>query len=316
MFVVEVPPFKSFQTIITANMRDAMLENKLKGSCTALVTPFANGSVDFQALEKLVEWQISQGTHSLLAAGSTGEAFSLSHEEQKNVIETCVKISNGRVPIIAGTSAITTQECISLTQQAKQVGADACLIVAPPYIKPNPKAIHQFYVTIADACELPIILYNNPSRSGVTISNETIIALSQHPLIIGLKDATGDLAKPADLGVHLSKNFAQLSGEDITAPAYLAQGGIGCISVTANIAPKLCAEMQNAWFDGEIEKVHKLRDRLTPLHRAVFMAPSPAPCKYALSQLGFIENELRLPLLPADQNVMQHIDSLLKELNL
>jgi 4-hydroxy-tetrahydrodipicolinate synthase len=270
-----------------------------KGSITALVTPFAAGQFDEGAYRALVDWQIVNGTHGLSPVGTTGESPTLSHEEHKFVVEVCVAEARGRVPILAGAGSNNTKEAIDLARHAEKVGADGVLVVAPYYNKPSQEGLYQHYKAINDAVGIPIIVYNIPPRSVVDISIDTLKRLFELKNIAGVKDATASVARTALQRQALGTDFIQLSGEDMTALAVLAHGGDGCISVTSNVAPRLCADFQNAGMNGDFRAALAIQDRLTPLHAALFVDPNPAGPKYALSLLGKIANELRLPMLPA-----------------
>jgi 4-hydroxy-tetrahydrodipicolinate synthase len=270
-----------------------------KGSITALVTPFAAGQFDEGAYRALVDWQIVNGTHGLSPVGTTGESPTLSHEEHKFVVEVCVAEARGRVPILAGAGSNNTKEAIDLARHAEKVGADGVLVVAPYYNKPSQEGLYQHYKAINDAIGIPIIVYNIPPRSVVDISIDTMKRLFELKNIAGVKDATASVARTALQRQALGADFIQLSGEDMTALAVLAHGGDGCISVTSNVAPRLCADFQNAGMNGDFKAALAIQDRLTPLHAALFVDPNPAGPKYALSLLGKIANELRLPMLPA-----------------
>jgi 4-hydroxy-tetrahydrodipicolinate synthase len=270
-----------------------------KGSITALVTPFAAGQFDEGAYRALVDWQIVNGTHGLSPVGTTGESPTLNHEEHKFVVEVCVAEARGRVPIIAGAGSNNTREAIDLARHAEKVGADGVLVVAPYYNKPSQEGLYQHYKAINDAIGIPIIIYNIPPRSVVDISIDTMKRLFELKNIAGVKDATANVARIALQRQALGTDFIQLSGEDMTALAVLAHGGDGCISVTSNVAPRLCADFQNAGLKGDFKAALVIQDRLTPLHAALFVDPNPAGPKYALSLLGKIANELRLPMLPA-----------------
>ncbi|MBM3513292.1 MAG: 4-hydroxy-tetrahydrodipicolinate synthase [Alphaproteobacteria bacterium] len=269
-----------------------------RGSITALITPFKDGRVDEKGFQDFVAWQIAQGSHGVVPCGTTGESPTLSHAEHMRVVELCVEVAKGKVPVIAGTGSNSTAEAIELTKHAKQAGADAALIVAPYYNKPTQEGIKLHYRAVADAVELPIIVYNVPPRCMVDISIETMTALAKHPNIIGVKDATGDLGRPLRTRLAIGPDFCQLSGEDITDVAFLAQGGAGCISVTANVAPKLCAQLHDAWTLGADDDVARLRDILAPVHDAMFCETSPGPVKYGAHLLGRCRPETRLPLAP------------------
>ncbi len=267
-----------------------------KGSMVALITPFKGGKVDETAFKSLVEWQIEQGTHGLIPCGTTGESPTLSHVEHRRVVEMCIEVAHGRVPILAGTGSNSTAEAIDLTHHAKDAAAAAALVVAPYYNKPTQEGLYLHYKAIQDAVDIPIIVYNIPGRSGVDISVETMARLARLPNIVGVKDATGDLARPLATRLAIGPDFCQLSGEDATAVPFLAGGGQGCISVTANIAPKMCADMQGAWRDGDYQTAMVLQHKLMPLHLAMFSETSPGPVKYAASLMGKCEAELRPPL--------------------
>lgn len=272
-----------------------------KGSFPALLTPFANGGVDETAFQDLVEWQIEQGSHGLVPCGTTGESPTLSHEEDMRVTALCVEVAKGRVPVIAGTGSNSTEEAIKLTRHAKQVGADGALVVTPYYNKPTQEGLYRHYKAIQDAVEIPIVIYNIPGRCVIDMSVETMTRLAALPNVVGVKDATCDLARPAKTRLAIGPDFVQLSGEDATVVPFLAQGGHGCISVTANVAPRLCAELHEAWQAGDIESVQRINDRLMPLHEALFAETSPAPVKYAASLLGKCRNIVRQPLVEVSE---------------
>ncbi|MFN9336455.1 MAG: 4-hydroxy-tetrahydrodipicolinate synthase, partial [Alphaproteobacteria bacterium] len=255
-----------------------------KGSMVALITPMrADGSVDEKAFQELVQWQIAEGTEGLIPVGTTGESPTLSHEEHKRVVEMCVEAAAGRVPVIAGTGSNSTSEAIDFTRHAKKAGADACLVVTPYYNKPTQEGMYLHFKAIADAVDLPMVIYNIPPRSVIDMSVETMARLAKHPNIIGVKDATANLVRPLHTRRACGEDFAQLSGEDHTAVSFLAAGGHGCISVTANVAPRLCAEMHKAWRLGRVDEAIEIQDRLVPLHDALFSETSPGPVKYAAS---------------------------------
>src|SRR5271168_28861 len=266
-------------------MRD--LRERIKGSNPALITPFKNGAVDEAAFRRLISWQIAEGSHGLVPAGTTGESATLSHEEHNRVVEICVDEAKGRVPVIAGAGSNSTVEAIALTRHAKEAGADAVLSVAPYYNRPTQEGLYRHFAAIAEAVDIPIVLYNIPGRSVVEISVETMARLSRVANIIGVKDATANLARPSRERLACAKDFRLLSGEDGTALGYMAHGGHGCISVTANVAPRLCAEFQDACLKGAFDRARELQDKLMPLHDAMFCEPSPAPVKYAVSLLGY-----------------------------
>jgi len=270
-----------------------------KGSLVALITPMrADGSVDEKAYEAFVDWQIKEGTHGVVPVGTTGESPTLSHDEHKRVVEIAVAVAKGRVPVIAGTGSNSTQEAIDFTRHAKKAGADACLVVTPYYNKPTQEGMFLHFSAIADAVDLPMIIYNIPPRSVVDMSVETMARLSKHRNIIGVKDATANLVRPLHTKSACGVDFCQLSGEDHTALAFLASGGVGCISVTANVAPRLCSDMHLAWQDGRFADAMAIQDRLVPLHDALFSETSPGPVKFAASLLGKTSEKCRLPLAP------------------
>lgn len=288
----------------------------IKGSIPALVTPFKDGAVDLGTLKALVEWQIGEGSHGLAPVGTTGESPTLSHEEHEMVIEEVVKAAAGRVPVIAGTGSNNTDEGIRFMRHAESVGADAALVVTPYYNKPTQGGLIAHFKAMHDCCELPIVIYNIPGRSAVDMTPETMGELAKLPRIIGVKDATGDLARVPQQRVTCGTGFIQLSGEDATALGYNAHGGVGCISVTANVAPRLCAQFQEATLAGNYGQALDLLDKLMPLHMAIFAEPGVAGAKYALSRLGKCENELRLPVLPVSAAVASQIDAAMRHAGL
>ena len=268
-----------------------------KGSMPALITPLRDGAFDEDAYRSLIDWHVEQGTDGLVPCGTTGESPTLDHAEHKRVVEVCIEAAAGRVPVIAGTGSNSTSEAIDLTRHAKQVGADAALVVTPYYNKPTQEGLYQHFKAIHDAADIPILIYNVPPRSVVDMTVETMARLARLPNIVGVKDATQDLGRPIRTRLAIGPDFCQMSGEDGTALPFLAAGGHGCISVTANVAPALCAEMQRAWREGDVAKAAGLNDRLMPLHTALFCETSPGPVKYAASLLGKCSPELRLPLV-------------------
>ena len=270
----------------------------LRGSMTALVTPFKDGQLDLDALKSLVEWQIESGTKALVPVGTTGESPTLSHDEHDLVVEEVVKAASGRVPVIAGAGSNNTAESIRLIRHAEKVGAEAALVVTPYYNKPTQEGLYQHFKAVHDAANLPIIIYNIPPRSVVDMSVETMARLAELPRIVGVKDATADLSRVPKQRLACGKDFIQLSGEDATALGYNAHGGRGCISVTANVAPQLCSEMQDATLRGDYETALEITDRLMPLHLAIFAEPGLAGAKHGLSLLGRCSDETRLPILP------------------
>ena len=270
-----------------------------KGSLVALLTPMRpDGSVDEDAFAAFVDWQIRQGTQGIVPVGTTGESPTLNHDEHRRVVEIAVEVAAGRVPVIAGTGSNSTAEAISLTRHAKEAGADAALVVTPYYNKPTQEGLFLHYTAIADAVDLPVIIYNIPPRSVIDMSAETMGRLARHKNIVGVKDATMNLARPLHTRRTCGPAFCQLSGEDHTALSFLAAGGVGCISVTANVAPRLCSEMHRAWQDGRVGEAIAIQDRLVPLHDALFAETSPGPVKYAASLLGHGGEHCRLPLAP------------------
>ncbi|MBN9247905.1 4-hydroxy-tetrahydrodipicolinate synthase [Hyphomicrobium sp.] len=287
-----------------------------KGSITALITPFRNGKVDEAAFTRFIDWQISEGTHGLVPVGTTGESPTLDHDEHKRVIELAVEAAKKRVPVIAGTGSNSTDEAVELSQYAEKIGADAVLIVTPYYNKPSQEGLYQHFKAINDAINIPIIIYNIPSRSVVDMSVATMARCYELKNIVGVKDATANLARPSQTRAALGPEFCQLSGEDATALAFMAHGGAGCISVASNVAPRLCAEFQNACMAGDFKKALALQDRLMPLHEVLFIETNPAPVKYAVSRLGFGTADMRLPMVPVSEASRRAIDAVLLRLDL
>jgi len=269
----------------------------IKGSIPALVTPFKDGALDLDTLKRLVAWQIAEGSSAIVPVGTTGESPTLSHEEHRTVVATVVKAAAGRVPVIAGAGSNNTAEGIGLVQFAQKVGATAALVVTPYYNKPTQAGLIAHYTALHDCCTLPIIIYNIPGRSVVDMTPETMGKLAQLPRIIGVKDATGKLERVCQQRLTCGTDFIQLSGEDATAVGFNAQGGVGCISVTANVAPRLCAELQAATLAGDYRLARDYQDRLMPLHEAIFIEPGLVGAKYGLSLLGRCAPEVRLPLV-------------------
>jgi 4-hydroxy-tetrahydrodipicolinate synthase len=269
-----------------------------KGSITALVTPFRDGAIDWKAFEAFVDWQVTEGSHGLVPVGTTGESPTLSHDEHKRVVEACIKVTAGRVPVIAGAGSNNTAEAIDLAQFAEKAGANALLVVTPYYNKPNQEGLYRHFKAINDAVGLPIFIYNIPGRSVIDMSVETMARLNELRNIVGVKDATAKVERVSAQRHAMGPGFIQLSGEDGTALAFMAHGGHGCISVTANVAPRLCAEFQTACLAGDFAKALSIQDKLYPLHHALFIEPNPQGAKYALSLIGKMQNELRLPLVP------------------
>ena len=279
-----------------------------KGSMVALITPFRNGAVDEKRFQELVQWQIAEGTHGVVPCGTTGESPTLSHAEHNRVVELCIEVAKGRVPVVAGTGSNSTAEAIELTRHAKKAGADGALIVTPYYNKPSQEGLYQHFKAIHDAVDLPIIIYNIPPRCVVDMSVATMARLAELPNIVGVKDATNDLARPLRTRAAIGPKFSLLSGEDVTALSFLAQGGDGCISVTANVAPRQCADMHEAWQRGDVAKAVAINHRLGPLHDALFVESSPAPVKFAASLIEKASPEVRLPLVsvtPAAQEIVR-----------
>ena len=287
-----------------------------KGSICALITPFKGGEVDYAALERLVEWHIAEGTHGLVPCGTTGESPTLSHIEHEQVVERVVAIVSGRIPVMAGSGSNSTREAIRLTQHAAKAGADAALVVTPYYNKPNQDGLYEHYKALNDCAEIPIYIYNIPGRSVIDMSVETMARLAELPNIVGVKDATADLTRPAQMRMAVGAEFNQLSGEDGTALAFNAMGGHGCISVTANIAPRLCSDFQEACLAGDYGKALALNDRLMPVHQALFVDTSPGPVKYAAAELGLITEELRRPLMPVNDHVKSIVKAALQKADL
>ena len=288
-----------------------------KGSFVALITPMrADGSVDEKAFETFVDWQIREGTHGLVPVGTTGESPTLSHDEHMRVVELTVAVAKGRVPVIAGAGSNSTEEAIDLARHAKRAGADAALVVTPYYNKPTQEGLFLHFTAIADAVDLPIIIYNIPPRSVVDMSVETMARLAKHPNIVGVKDATANLARPLHTRRACGAEFCQMSGEDHTALAFLAAGGVGCISVTGNVAPRLCSTMQTAWAEGRIAEAMAIQNRLLVLHDALFCETSPGPVKYAASLLGHTSEKCRLPLAPCTEPTKARVRAAMTEVGL
>lgn len=278
-----------------------------RGSIPALITPFRDGKVDVKALKDLVEWHIAEGSHGIVAVGTTAESPTLSHDEHEFCVELVVNQAAGRIPVIAGAGSNNTAESISLIQHAEKVGADAALVVTPYYNKPNQRGLIAHYTALHDCCNLPIIIYNIPGRSIIDMTPATMGELSKLPRIIGVKDATGDVARVSDTRATCGTDFIQLTGNDECALGFAAHGGVGSISVTANIAPRLCAEFQNALHAGNFTEALALQDRLLPLHRAAFAEPNPCPSKYALSLLDKCSEEVRSPLVGLEESTKAQV---------
>lgn len=293
-----------------------MDRTKFRGSMTALITPFADGKVDEKAYQNFVAWQIKEGTDAVIPCGTTGESPTLSHDEHHRVVELCIEVAKGKIPVIAGCGSNSTAEAISLTQHAERAGADAGLVVTPYYNKPTQEGLYLHYKAIHDATRLPIIIYNIPGRSVVNMSVDTMARLAQLPRIIGVKDATGDIVRPVHTRATCGKDFVQLTGEDANVLPFLAQGGHGCISVTSNIAPRLCSDLHKAWSAGGLASAQKINDLLTPLHDAMFCETSPGPVKYAASLLGLCRYDLRLPLAPISKANEKTVEDALRQVGL
>lgn len=279
------------------------------GSLPALVTPFTNGELDLETLKKLVEWHIGEGSNGFVPVGTTGESPTLTHKEHDAVVETVVRTAAGRVPVIAGAGSNNTLESIRLAQAAEKAGADGVLVVTPYYNKPTQVGLIAHFTAVHDCCNLPVIIYNIPGRSVVDMSPETMGELAKLPRITGVKDATGDLSRVPQQRLTCGADFIQLSGEDATALGFNAHGGVGCISVTANVAPKLCAEFQAATLAGDYTKALVYLDRLMPLHLAIFAEPGLVGVKYAMSKLGLCNEEVRLPLTGLSDGAKVQIDA-------
>jgi len=288
----------------------------LKGSIVALATPFLNGAVDEKAFQELVEWQINQGTNGLLPVGTTGESPTLSHDEHKRVVEMCIEVSSSKVPVLAGAGSNSTDEAVALAKHAKLAGADAVLVVTPYYNKPTQGGLFAHFKAIHDEVDIPIIVYNIPGRSVVDINQSTLAKLAELPNIIGIKDATSNISRVSSTRLILGSAFCQLSGEDATALAFMAHGGHGCISVTANVAPRICADFYDAWFNNDPVTALSITDKLMPLHIALFLETSPTPVKFALSLLGKCSSEVRLPLVSLNETTEKKIEAAMKSAGL
>ncbi len=289
-----------------------------KGSIPALVTPFADdGSLDEAAFQRFVDWQIAEGSNGVVPVGTTGESPTLSHPEHRRIVELCVGTVKGRVPVIAGAGSNNTDESVGLAKFAEEAGADGILCVTPYYNKPNQKGLYAHYAAVAKAVSLPIVIYNIPGRSIIDMTPETMGRLAaDFKNIVGVKDATAKVDRVSEQRITCGADFIQLSGEDSTALGFNAHGGQGCISVTANIAPRLCADFQAACAAGHYDEALALQDRLMPLHKAIFIEPNPTGVKYALSKLGHLNNRLRSPLLPIDTSTEETIDAALRHAGL
>jgi len=287
-----------------------------QGSIPALITPFKNGNIDYESFYKIIEWSLSEGSHGFVPCGTTGESPTLSHQEHIKVVDECVRIVDKRVPVIAGTGSNNTVEAIEFTNHAEKSGADAALVVTPYYNKPTQEGLQAHFKKIAESTSLPIIIYNIPGRSVVDMTIDTMSVLSNISNIVGVKDATNDLFRPLLTQTKIQKDFCYLSGEDGTALAYLAQGGQGCISVTANIAPKLCSDMQNLWRERKINLAQDINIKLSKIHHVLFIESSPGPVKYAAELLNLCSAETRLPLVPIKDSTKALIKECLVEIGL
>ena len=290
--------------------------DRIRGSITALITPFRDGKVDLKAFGEIVERQVAEGTLGLVPCGTTGETPTLSHDEFLAVVGAAVKLAKGRVPVIAGTGSNSTAHTIELTQAVEKLGVDAALVVTPYYNRPNQEGLYLHYQAVAAATRLPIIIYNIPARAAVEMSVETMGRLAKLPNVVGVKDATANLARVTQQRLACGERFIQISGEDPTALGFNAHGGVGCISVTSNVAPRLCAEMQNATLKGDYTTARKIQDRLMPLHEALFCETSPAPVKYAASLLGLCSEDCRLPLAPLTETSKARIRGVMTQVGL
>ena len=293
-----------------------MTTERLRGSFVALVTLFRDGKVDEKGYQDFVAWQIDQGTHGVVPMGTTGESPTLSHEEDMRVVKLCVEAVGGRVPVIAGTGSNSTDECIRLTRAAKSAGADAALIVTGYYNKPTQEGLFQHFKAVNDAVDIPVIVYNIPGRTGVDISPETMARIAALPNVVGCKESTAAADRVSKQRHTCGKDFVQLSGEDAAVLGLLGMGGHGCISVSANVAPKLCSQMHVAWQKGDLETARDIQDKLMPLHEAMFCETSPAPVKYAASLLGWGDGSVRLPLVSASEGARKKVEAAMKGLGL
>ncbi|MEO1205379.1 MAG: 4-hydroxy-tetrahydrodipicolinate synthase [Pseudomonadota bacterium] len=287
-----------------------------KGSFTALVTPFDGAGLDEDAFQRIVSWQIAEGTHGLVPVGTTGESPTLSHDEHKRVVEMAIGTANGRVPVVAGAGSNSTAEAIDLAKHAEGAGASGVLVVTPYYNKPSQDGLYAHYKAINDAVNLPIIIYNIPGRSVVDMSVETMTRLFALPNITGVKDATANLARVSQQRAAMGPSFNQLSGEDATALGFMAHGGDGCISVASNVAPRLCSQFQEACLAGDYKKALALQDQLMPLHEVLFVETNPSPAKYALERLGLCKADARLPMVPLKDETKAEIDTVIEGLGL
>jgi len=290
-----------------------MSEPLFRGVLPALITPFRDGAVDEDAFVRLVERQIAGGVHGLVPVGTTGETATLSHDEHRRVVELCVKTAAGRVPVVAGAGSNATDEAIELVRHAKTVGADAALVVTPYYNRPSQEGLYAHYKAINDAVQLPVLVYNVPGRTSVDISNDTLARLARLPNIVGIKDATGDLARASFQRLQCGEDWVMLSGNDDSALGYMAHGGHGCISVTCNVAPEQCAAFYNDWLSGQWQGALYGQDRLIRLHKALFLDASPSPAKFALAHLGLCAEDVRLPIVPCAAGVRDEIVAAMRD---
>ena len=279
----------------------------IKGSNTALVTPFKNGVIDEQRYQDFIEWQISAGTHGLVPVGTTGESATLSEEEHKRVITLCVEAANGRVPVIAGAGSNDTRVSVELAQHAKELGADAALVVTPYYNKPNQRGLYEHFKAVAEGVDIPIIVYNIPGRSVIDINNDTMQMLASLENVVGCKDATGDITRVTALIDRCGEDFIQLSGDDASSFAYRAHGGHGAISVGSNIAPQAYAQMQDLCDAGDYIGAREIHYKLDRLHKDLFLDPSPAPAKYGLGLMGKMSDDVRLPITPCSDETKEAV---------
>jgi 4-hydroxy-tetrahydrodipicolinate synthase len=293
-----------------------MNEPLFRGVFPALVTPFSDGQVDEDAFVRLVERQIAGGVHGLVPVGTTGETSTLSHDEHRRVVELCVKTARGRVPVIAGAGSNSTAEAVDLARHAKAVGADAVLVVTPYYNRPGQEGLYLHYKAVNDAVQIPVVVYNVPTRTSVDISNDTLERLSKLPNIVGVKDATGDLVRASFQRLRCGEGWTMLSGDDPTALGYMAHGGHGCISVTCNVAPELCARFYDDALSGDWAATLQAQDRLVRLHKALFTDASPAPTKFALAHLGLCAEETRLPIAPCSEAARAEVVAAMRDAGL
>jgi len=291
-------------------------EPMFKGSLVALITPFKNGSVDEDAFRKLVDYQISNGTHGLVPVGTTGESPTLSHDEHKRVVEICIDETRGRIPVIAGAGSNSTAEAVDFTRHARQAGADAVLHVTPYYNKPTQEGLYQHFKAVHDCAEIPVIIYNIPGRSVVDMTVETMARLAELPRVVGVKDATADPVRPIKTRMAIGPDFTQLSGEDASIVPYLAHGGHGCISVTANVAPKQLSDLHLAWQRRDLDTVFTINERLQPLHAALFCETSPGPVKHAAMLLGLCDGTARLPIVDIAESSKRRVEDAMRHAGL